>query len=52
MNKLPNEQELKALAEMAKNFEAQIREQSETAREIAMECEEAISKKQKQQQAK
>ena len=52
MNKLPDEKELKALAEMAQDFEAQMRDQSETARKIAMELEKAISKDQKKQQAK
>jgi hypothetical protein len=52
MSKLPNEQELKALVEMAKNFETQIREQSETVREIAIKCEEIINQKQKNQKAK
>ena len=52
MSKLPDEQELKILVEMAKDFEAQMREQSEIARKIAIECEEAINKKQKKQQAK
>jgi hypothetical protein len=52
MSKLPDEQELKALVEMAKGFEAQIREQSETARKIAIKCEQTINKKQKNQNAK
>lgn len=51
MNKLPDENELKALVEMAKNFEAQIREQSETARKINIQCERAINKKQQEQKA-
>ncbi len=51
MNKIPDEKELKALVAMAKEFEAQIREQSETARKIAMDCEETINKKQKEQKA-
>lgn len=49
MNKLPNEKELKVLVAMAKDFEAQIREQSEIAKKIAMECEETINKKQEEQ---
>ena len=46
MSKLPDEKELRALVEMAKDFEAQMKNQSETARKIAMECEETIKKKQ------
>lgn len=49
MKQKPNEKELKELLSMAKDFEAQIREQSEIAREIAIEYEEALSKKQKKQ---
>lgn len=52
MKNLLNEQQLKALTEMAKNFEAQIREQSETSRKIAMDCEELVSKQKNKQQAK
>jgi hypothetical protein len=52
MSRLPDEQELKALVEIAKGFEAQIREQSEIARKIAIKCEETINKKQKNQKAK
>jgi hypothetical protein len=48
MNKLPDEKELKALVAMAREFEVQIKEQSEIARQIAMECETTISKKQKE----
>ena len=51
MSKLPDEKELKALVAMVKEFEEQIREQSETARKIAMECEEAVNKNPKKQQA-
>ncbi|VEP18750.1 conserved hypothetical protein [Hyella patelloides LEGE 07179] len=51
MNKLPDEKELKALVAMAKEFEAQIKEQSEIARKIAVECEEVLSRKQKEQKA-
>lgn len=47
MNKLPDEKELKALVVMAREFEVQIKEQSEIARQIAVECETTISKKQK-----
>jgi hypothetical protein len=50
MTKLPDEKELKALVAMAKDFEVQIREQSEIARKIAMKCE-IISNKQKEQKA-
>ena len=49
MKKLPDEKDLKDLAKMAKNFEAQMREQSETARKIAMKYKEALNKKQKHQ---
>jgi hypothetical protein len=52
MNKLPDERELKALVEMAKSFETQIKEQSEIARKIAIKCEETINKKQNNQNAK
>ena len=45
MNKLLDEKELKALLAMVKELEAQIREQSEIARKIAINCEEAINKK-------
>ena len=51
MNKLP-EENLKELVEMAKNFEAEMQEQSEIARKIAMECEKTTNKNQKKQQAK
>jgi hypothetical protein len=51
MNKLSDEKELKTLIVMAKEFEAQIKEQSEIARKIAMEFEETINKKPKQQKA-
>lgn len=51
MNKLPDEKELKALVAMAKNFEVQMKDQSETARKIAMECEKTINKKQNTQKA-
>jgi hypothetical protein len=51
MNKLPDEKELKGLVAMAKEFEAQIKQQSETARKIAIECQKAIKEQQKQQKA-
>ena len=51
MRKLPNEKELKALAQMAQDFEAEIKEQSEKARKIAMKLEKASSKH-NQKQAK
>ena len=51
MNKLPDEKKLKALVAMAKEFKAQIREQSEIVRKIAIDCEESINKKQKGQKA-
>lgn len=51
MNKLLDEKELKALVAMAKELETQIREQSEIARQIAIDCEETINKKQKEQKA-
>ena len=52
MNKLLNEQELKVLAEMAQDFEAQMKEQSELAIKIAIECEKAIGKEQNKQKAR
>ena len=51
MNKLPDEKELKILVAMAREFEVQIREQSEIARKIAMECETTTSNKQKEPKA-
>ena len=52
MSKLPEEKELQALTQMAKDFEAQMREQSEIARKIAIECEKIINKEQDKYQAK
>ena len=51
MNKLPDEKELKTLVAMAKEFEAQISEQSEIARKIALDCEKTINKEQKEPKA-
>lgn len=57
MNKLLDEKELKALVAMVKELETQIREQSEIARQIAIDidCAETINKninkKQKEQKA-
>ncbi|MBE9045029.1 hypothetical protein IQ255_11535 [Pleurocapsales cyanobacterium LEGE 10410] len=49
MNKLPDEKELKALVAMAKELETQIKEQSEIARKLAIDCEETINKEPEQQ---
>ena len=51
MNKSPDEKELKTLVAMAREFEVQIRKQSEIARRIAMECKTTTSKKPKEPKA-
>lgn len=51
LRKLPDQKELKELVAMAKDFEVQRRKQSETARKIATECEEALKDKQNKREA-
>lgn len=51
MKKQPDEKKLKALVKMAKDFEVQIREQSEIARQIAVKCENLQIEQQQQQKA-
>ena len=51
MTNLPDQDELKSLVDMAKNFEIQMKEQAEIARKIAMECEQKTTKLQQSNQS-
>ncbi len=49
MKQQPSEKELKELVTMVKDFEAQIKDQSETARKIAIKYNKVIKKSKNQQ---